>query len=164
MIKVVGDYIRKSYDENGNVEITVSIKNYNDKKKIDQLQKDTYSFEIKKPKSKRSLRQNRYFWKLCNMVAEELCQDVMEAYVNILEETNCKFEHVMGLESIEDELKKNFRAVKVVRPEYFNGKRMIVYKCFIGSSKYDVAEMNMLINKAKEYCRNLDIEVEDEYY
>lgn len=164
MKKIIGDYTRKSIDEMGNLEITISIKNYNDKKKIDGLEKGTYSFEIKKPKSKRSLQQNSLFWKMCHQISEQLNEDVLDTYIHLLEDTNAKFEYVMGLETIENELKKNFRAVKVVRPEYVNGKKFIVYKCFIGSSKFDTKEMNMLIDKAIEYCHELDIEINDNLF
>ena len=163
MKKIIGDYVRRSIDEFGNLEIVFNIKNYNDKKTIQDLEKETYSIQISKVKSQRSLNQNKYFWKMCGLIAEELHQDVMEVYVHLLEDTNAKYEYIMGLETIEDELKKNFRAVKVVRPELYNGKKMIVYKCFIGSSKFDVKEMNMLIDKAMSYCSELDIEINDDY-
>lgn len=163
MIKVIGDYIRKSYDEMGNVEITISIKNYNDKKAIDQLQKETYSFEIKKPKSKRSLNQNALFWKMVGMIAKELEQDEMEIYIHLLEDTSAKYEYLMGLPTIEEELKRNFRAVKVEGTHFYNGKQFYSYKCFIGSSKFDVAEMNKLIDKAMAYCHELDIDIGDDY-
>ena len=37
MIKVNGNYIRKEYDEMGNVEITFSFQHCYDKKKVDEL-------------------------------------------------------------------------------------------------------------------------------
>lgn len=162
-MKVIGEYIRKSYDELGNVEITVSIKNYNDKKAIDQLSKDTYSFEIKKPRSQRSINQNSLFWKMCSLIADETGEDMIDVYIHLLEDTNAKYEYIMGLETIEDQLRKNFRAVRVVRPELYNGQQMYIYKCFIGSSKFDVQEMNRLIDKAMSYCHELDIAIEDDY-
>lgn len=165
MIKVIGDYIRKSINEDGDLEITIKFKNYNDKKRIDQLTKDTYQFEIKKPKSKRSLQQNALLWVLIHQIAEELSQDDMEVYISLLEEANAKFEYLLGLPTIEEELKRNFRAVKVVRPQEYQGKEMLVYKCFIGSSKFDTKEMTILIDKALEWCANLDIQVQqNEYY
>lgn len=165
MIKVIGDYIRKSINEDGDLEITIKIKNYNDKKRIDQLTKDTYQFEIKKQKSKRSLQQNALLWVLIHQIAEELQQDDMEVYISLLEEANAKFEYLLGLPTIEEELKRNFRAVKVVRPQEYQGKEMLVYKCFIGSSKFDTKEMTILIDKALEWCANLDIQVQqNEYY
>ena len=164
-MKVQGNYIRKSYDENMNMEITFLIKDYNSKKAVEELEKETpYSIEIKKVRSKRSLNQNAFFWKIVSMIAENMEQDPMDIYIYLLEETQAKYEYVMGLETIENELKKNFRAVKVVRPQEFQGKKMIVYKCFIGSSKLSVDEMKLLIDKALEYCSELDIQVDEDGY
>lgn len=162
MIKVIGDYTRKVINENGDLEITLTIKDYASKKRIDELNKDTYQFEIRKPRSKRSLNQNRFFWEIVGQISKKLYQDEMDTYIALLEDSSAKFEYVLGLESIEDELKKSFRAVKVVRPQEYQGKKMIVYKCFIGSSKMNVDEMNVLINKALEYASELDIPI-DEY-
>lgn len=164
MIKVTGDYAKKVINENGDLEITLIIKDYVSKKKIDELNKDTYQFEIRKPRSKRSLNQNNFFWKIVGEISKKLYQDEMEIYIHLLEDCNAKYEYLLGLESIEDELKKNFRAVKVVRPEYVNEKKFIVYKVFQGSSKYDTKEMTMLIDKALEYASELDIPIDPYEY
>ena len=41
--------------------------------------------------------------------------------------------------------KKEFRAVKEVERREYNGKEMVVCKCFTGSSKYNSKEMSLLI-------------------
>lgn len=163
MKKIIGDYVRKSIDELGNIELVLSVKNYNDKKSIQDLEKGTYSIQISKVKSKRSLQQNALLWKLVHLIAEEQKQDEMEIYIHLLEDTSASYEYLMGLPTIEEELKRNFRAVKVEGTEYFKGKKFHVYKCFVGSSKFDVNEMNMLIDKAMSYCHELDIAIEDDY-
>ena len=116
-----------------------------------------YSMEIKEPKSKRTLQQNKYMWALIREIAKKQYQDEMEIYISALEEANAKYTYIMGLEDIQDELKKNFRAVKIVRPETFKGKRFIVYKCFIGSSKFDKNEMTQLLEIVLRYAIELDI-------
>ena len=70
----------------------------------------------------------------------------------------------MAPEEAEDELRKNFRAVKVVRPEQFKGREMIVYKCFLGSSKLNTKEMNQLIEIIKYWADDLGIETDEEYF
>lgn len=116
-----------------------------------------YSMEIKEPKSKRTIQQNKYMWALIREIARKQMQDEMEIYISALEQANAKYEYVMGLETIEDELKRNFRAVKVLRPETFKGKKFIVYKCFVGSSKFDKAEMTKLLDIIIGYAEELDI-------
>ena len=84
MIKVNGNYIRKEYDEMGNVEITFSFQHFYDKKKVDELKEGLYSLEIKRPKSKRSLNQNAYMWAIIHEIAQELQQDDMEIYISAI--------------------------------------------------------------------------------
>ena len=163
MIKIQADYTRKLINENGDLEVTFTIKDYASKKRFDELNKDIYQLEITKPRSKRSLNQNRLFWKMVGLISSKLNQDEMEIYILLLEDTNAKYEYIMGIEAIEDELKRTFRAVKVVRPEYHNGKKFIIYKVFYGSSKFDTKEMTMLIDKTMTWCHELDIPIEDEY-
>lgn len=164
MIKINGNYIKKEYDEIGNVEITFSFQHFYDKKKADELKEGIYCLEIKKPKSKRSLNQNAYMWAIIHEIAQELQQDDMEIYISALEQANAKYEYVMGLETIENELKKSFRAVKVIRPEIYKGKKMIVYKCFEGSSKFNTQECNKLIDVLLSWCSELDIKMETDIY
>ena len=164
MIKLTGQYVRKSINEQGELEITLSLKDYHSKKAVEELKKEVpYQIEIKQFRSKRSLNQNAYMWLIIKRIAEKLMQDEMDIYIGLLEIANAKYEYVLGLETIENELKKNFRAVKAVRPQEYNGKKMIVYKCFIGSSKMDTQEMTKLIDTALDWASELDITIEDYY-
>lgn len=121
-----------------------------------------YLIEIKDPKDKRTLRQNRHMWALISQIAKKQHQEDMEIYCQVLEEANAKYEYVLGLESIEDELRKNFRAVKVARPEYYKGKKMLVYKCFVGSSKMNKKEMAELLEIVKRWATELNIPTLDD--
>lgn len=107
-----------------------------------------YSMEIKIPKSERTIQQNKYMWKLIHKIAEVDGQDEMDIYCLALENANAKYRFLIGEDNKEvlDELRKNFRAVRVFRPQVINGKKFIVYKCFIGSSKMNTAEMNQLLD------------------
>ncbi len=124
----------------------------------------SYTVEIKELKNKRTLRQNAYMWKLIHEISKKWNVDDMEVYIQALEEANTKSEYVLGLETIESELKKNFRAVKVVRPEIYKGKKMIVYKCFIGSSKMNTKEMSELLEIILKWASQLGIPTLEDYY
>ena len=69
MIKIQADYTRKLINENGDLEVTFTIKDYASKKRFDELNKDIYQLEITKPRSKRSLNQNRLFWKMVGLIS-----------------------------------------------------------------------------------------------
>ena len=98
-----------------------------------------YVFEIKEVKSKRTIQQNKYMWALIHEIAhhESMNQTEVEIYSLALEEANAKYIYLLGTKDVEDELRKNFRAVRVVRTTVENGKEFIVYKCFIGTTKMD---------------------------
>lgn len=119
-----------------------------------------YEVEIKDFNRCRTLKQNAYMWKLIKLISEVQLEDEMKVYIDALENANAKYEYLLGIESTENELKKHFRAVKVVRPEIHNGKKFIVYKCFVGSSKLNTKEMNSLIEILENWCIFLGIPTE----
>lgn len=116
-----------------------------------------YQLDIKELKSARTAQQNRYMWALIHEIAKEQGMDEMEVYIQALEEANAKYEYIMAPEEAEENLKKGFRAVKVVRPEIHNNKRFYVYKCFVGSSKFNTQEMKRLIDVIVSWCHELNI-------
>lgn len=125
-----------------------------------------YSLELKEVKSKRTLQQNKYMWALIHSIAhhESMNQNEIEIYSLALEEANSKYIYLMGTPEAEDELRKNFRAVRVVRPTVENGKEFIVYKCFIGTSKMDTKEMKKVLDIIIAWAEELGIETNEEYY
>lgn len=116
-----------------------------------------YQLEIKELKSTRTVQQNRYMWALIHEISKEQGMDDMEVYIQALEEANAKYEYIMAPEEAEENLKKGFRAVKVVRPEIHNNKKFYVYKCFVGSSKFNTQEMTRLIDVVVGWCHELNI-------
>lgn len=120
-------------------------------------QEKEYAIEIKEIKSKRSLQQNKYMWSLIHEIASNQSMDDMEIYIQVLEECNTKYEYVLAQENAEDKLRKGFRAVKVVRPEEHNGKQFYVYKCFLGSSNFNIEEMKQLLDVVISWCYELNI-------
>ena len=124
-----------------------------------------YVFEIKEVKSKRTIQQNKYMWALIHEIAnhESMNQTEVEIYSLALEEANAKYIYLLGTKDVEDELKKNFRAVRVVRPTVENGKEFIVYKCFVGTSKMDTKEMTKVLDIIVAWAEELGIETNEEY-
>ena len=64
-----------------------------------------YVCEVKQPKSKRSLQQNRLLWKLIHSIAKETAQDDLEVYCAVLERAVVVDHHLAELHLLE------FRAV-----------------------------------------------------
>lgn len=125
-----------------------------------------YVLELKEVRSKRSLQQNKFMWALIHRIADhkDMNMKEIEIYTSALEEANAKYIYLMGIKEAEDELRKNFRAVKVVRPTIENGKEYIIYKCFVGSSKLDTKEMNKLLDIIISWAEELGIETDEKYY
>lgn len=125
-----------------------------------------YVLELKETRSKRSLQQNKFMWALIHRIADhkDMNMKEIEIYTSALEEANAKYIYLMGIKEAEDELRKNFRAVKVVRPTIENGKEYIIYKCFVGSSKLDTKEMNKLLDIIISWAEELGIETDEKYY
>lgn len=120
-------------------------------------------YTITKYVKKRSLDSNRMFWGILQKISEETDNDLMDLYITLLEQSNAKYEFLLVLPETIEELKKVFRAVKVLEYRDYNGKQMAVIKAYIGSSKFNTKEMKKLIDKALQMAseNNIVIEMED---
>lgn len=118
-----------------------------------------YSMEVKEPKSKRTLRQNAYMWKLINEIAKEQEQDEMEVYCQVLEEAKAKFTWLKGLKETKEELLQVFRAVKITR---YDEDGFAIFKCFYGSSKMNTKEMSELLEIVVSWATQLGIPTLDD--
>ena len=116
--------------------------------------------EIKEPKSKRSLEQNRMLWQLIHSIAKEQHQDDMEVYCALLERADAKSEYIITAYDMEDDLRKCFRGVRFIRKQEVNGKDCNIYKVYIGSSKMDTKEMTELLDITLQVCAELGIPTE----
>lgn len=123
-----------------------------------------YVCEIKEPKSKRSLEQNKLLWKLIHLIAKETYQEDMDVYCAILERADALSDYVITAVDMEEALRKSFRGVKFVRMQEVNGKDCYVYKVFLGSSKMNTTEMNELIDITLQVCSELGIDTREGYY
>ena len=123
-----------------------------------------YICEIKEPKSKRSLEQNKLLWSLIHRVAKETYQDDMDVYCAVLERADALSDYVITATDMADDLRKSFRGVKFIRMQEVNGKDCFVYKVYLGSSKMNTSEMNELIEITMQVCSELGIDTREEWY
>lgn len=121
-----------------------------------------YICEIKEPKSKRSLEQNRLLWKLIHDIAKETHHDDMEIYCTALERADAKSDYVITAIDMEEELRKSFRGVKFIRMQEVNNKDCYVYKVYLGSSKMNTKEMTELLDIVIQIASELGIPTIDD--
>lgn len=123
-----------------------------------------YQVEVKEPRSKRSIEQNKLLWKLVHSIAKETYQDDMEVYCTALERADALSDYVITVTDMEDALRKQFRGVKFIRKQEVNGKECNVYKVYLGSSKMTIKEMNELLEIVFQMCNELGIATMEDLY
>jgi hypothetical protein len=123
-----------------------------------------YVCEIKEPKSKRSLEQNRLLWKLIHLIAKETYQDDIDVYCAVLERADALSDYVITAVDMAEALRKTFRGVKFIRMQEVNGKDCFVFKVYLGSSKMNTAEMNELIEITMQVASELGIDTREAWY
>ena len=113
--------------------------------------------EVKEPKSKRTIQQNRMLWKLIHTIAKKQHQDDNEVYCACLERADAKSDYIITAYEMEAELRECFRGVRFIRKQEVNGKECNVYKVYIGSSKMNTKEMTELLDITLQICAELGI-------
>jgi len=116
-----------------------------------------YSCEIKEPKSKRSIQQNKLLWKLIHLIAKKQGQDDMEVYCSLLERADAKSDYIIATPETEESLRKVFRGVRFIRHQEINKKLCNIYKVYLGSSKMTTKEMTELLDITIKLCGELEI-------
>jgi len=116
-----------------------------------------YTIEVREPKSKRSIEQNKMLWQLIHAIAKKQHQDDMEVYCALLERADALSDYIITAYDMEDELRKCFRGVRFVRKQEVNGKDCNIYKVYIGSSKMNTKEMTELLDITLQLCGELEI-------
>lgn len=156
-MNIVGFFVGCSRDVQGNL-IASFIIPEEFKEEISEFQK--VRMEIKKYFEKRSLDANRYFWKLCGLIAEKIGSDKDTVYKLQLAKYG-QFVDADVEESQVDSLKALFRHTEEYADPYIAGtgytKVMHCIRCYIGSSNYDRKEMSYLINGTVQDAHDLGI-------
>lgn len=168
--KFVADKISSMTDENGNLIVCLTASGYartSARMAVNELKNSEkeLAVEIKPYKSARTLRQNSMLWALIEKIAKEESGyarkvETTEVYCDILEEANCAYTWVLA--ASDEDLKNSYRAVrKLGEREVVNKDGEIItlniYKCYKGSSKYNISEMTDLIECALDICAELGI-------
>ena len=161
-MKIVAKYLGHLYDNKHNAELRLRIDNYRHTQYLDELDREKeYQVEIKEVKSKRSLEQNKFLWALLHALEIKTRETAMSWYIKALMDTGAKFDYIWATVKTEDSLKQQFRAIQRIKPHRIKESDGWLYKVFIGSSKFNVEEMNKLLDTVMRYCHNWEIDIEE---
>lgn len=116
-MNIYGEYVRRSIDENGDIELTFKIHNYRDKEISKELEKEViYKIGLTVAKSKRTLEQNALMWELIHEInnarGTNRANDDFDIYLEALQRAGVKTEYIAALPETEETLKKQFRAIQ----------------------------------------------------
>lgn len=165
--RVLGKLIKRVVNEKDHIEVTFEIKDWNYKKFVKELEPDEYVIEVFKPRAKRSNNQNALLWELIHLITEYeqgIGGDEWFTYTSLLEMANCKYEYMVLTDEAAKALKEVYRTIKnvgkrtVINEETGEATEANVYKCFIGSSKFTIDEMNHLIDIAIRYANEIGMD------
>lgn len=120
-------------------------------------------------KSRRSIEQNSLMWALLTKLTEATAgvdteAEVWETYKTMLSVVGAKYIDLITVPEAENELKKNFRAVKDMGERQLNGKTLKAYRCYEGSSSFNTKEMTDFINALMDKLSELGINDEETEY
>ena len=106
-----------------------------------------YQVEIKEYKSKRSIEQNAMAWLIISKIAEVTQNDKWQIYTEALRQAGQKAEYILALPQAEKQLKSVYRVVEVLdETREVNGVTLTIFKCYLGSSKFNSSEMAKFID------------------
>lgn len=165
-MKLHAKYIKRLYNEQHHSEISFLIENYSHQRYVEELDTSKqYSIEIKEVKSKRSQQSNKYLWALIRALSLKTREDDLDLYTKLLDSANAKFTYIVTVDNAENILKSSFRVVKKIEKRDIVDKDKVtegwMYKCYFGSSKFTIAEMQVLLETLIVWCINEGIETED---
>lgn len=125
------------------------------KEALQKLERGDYEVSIVKQGKSRTLAQNRYLWELLGQISIAENGDTSEdtnIYCQLIEQCGAKVEYMLVPDDVAviHRLQRVYRAVKVLQTRMYNGKIMLMVKCYYGSSKMDTKEMGLLIDKTIE--------------
>lgn len=153
-------------DEEGNILVSFLVRadRYAAKMAISEMKATPtrITVDCKPYKSRRSSDQNRLLWALLGKMAEALSGysrriTTEECYCDMLMEANVAFDYLLAIPEAEPTLRQSFRVIEKIGERDVNGKTLNMYRCFIGSSKFDTTQMNQLIEATFDKLAELGI-------
>lgn len=164
-MNITGTINKRVVNEEGNLELTIEVKNLFQQQEIKSLKKnENYIFEIKAIKQSRTIYQNNLMWKLIHDIAvarggERASEDDWDIYLEALERAGARFEYIAVLPEAENILKNHFRAIKLMNSFDHKGKTFNQYKVYYGSSKLNTKEMKNLIDIVLDMAVESDVDI-----
>lgn len=128
---------------------------------LQKLQRFNLNLVIKRFRDKRSLNANALLWKCIGSLAEILNATPEEIYLKALNDYGQQVILAVVPEA-EQMLRASFRAVVPMGQYVYCGQTMASYRCTIGSSQYDTAQMSRLLSGVIDDCKELGGFVPDE--
>lgn len=118
-------------------------------------QDDEKLFDITEHKNKRSKSQNSYCWELIGKIADVVGLSKEDVYLDMLKHYG-QSEIVSMLSTINPT--GYFKYYDEYKRGISNGKEVIAYKIYKGSSEFNTKEMTIFIDGIIQECKQLDIE------
>ena len=160
-MKVVATFEKRLYNDKHESELTLLVPNYQHQQWISELEKDKlYTVELKEVKSKRSIQQNKFLWAMLHQLEIETKELAIDWYIKSLIDTGAIVDYIWCADRTEDTVMKSFRAIQKMKYEKMKNVDGYWYRVIVGSSKFNIAEMNELIDTVLRYCAELDIDTE----
>jgi len=139
---------------------------YNANLFVNELEKlDKIEVTAKQHKESRSIRQNKFLWAIIESISQQingarLESDIIKIYTDILVEANVKAVYLGAIPEAKKILEGQFRHVYEMPNSMTTekGVKMVLFKCFIGSSKFDTKEMTELIEVALQYASKCGVQ------
>lgn len=123
---------------------------------------DLVSVEIKNPKNKRTLQQNRYIWEIISQIDEKIngyCSDIMSVYIGIIKKAKIKVDYIQAIEQVKPSLESVYRFVEEVERRTSEKGESVVYRCYPGTSQFGKDDMSNFIESLIQtaYANGVDV-------
>ena len=165
-MKLNANYSRKSYNEKGDIELTLTIpKQYHTQ--VGKLDTERiYELDIKERSNQRTLAQNNLIWALMNEIYKKengLASEsgVNDIYMNLIKMARIQVEYWQGLEEMKKALQGGrYRVVEIVEKRLNdNDVETCVFACYIGSSNFDKKQMSDFVETILHYAGRIGLEI-----
>lgn len=155
----------KDLRPSGDKQILVAELNADFRETFDDLKDGAVDITIEKHSDKRSLGANAYVWKLCDKIAKRLSKEGVvykkkDIYREAIRDVGVYFDDLVPNEFV-DEARSNWESqgIGFVTEQIPRGANTIL-RCYIGSSKYNKAQMSVLIDNLVQDAAALGIETD----
>ena len=132
------------------------------RERYDKLNGKDVEVEVKEYRAKRSLTANSYLWLLLDKIASALGEDKETIYLDFVRRTGPFKDFILT----EDEAKtfsvawgKLGTGWPTEQVDYAPDGDHVVIRAYYGSSTYNTKQMTRLLEKVKETCKDMGIEV-----